>query len=129
MSSKLRETFKFMIIRLKNSRIKPNFFRNFGNSDSTDFRKLFCKQIFAVDFANHLPRSHYLESTCTKIQSDSNIIMRISTVLLPFAASKVVEPDSDGWTRIKQKVDEDSFNFAILGDWVYFTNTNINLIL
>ena len=46
--------------------------------------------------------------------------MRISTVLLPFVASKVVEQDSDGWTRIKEKVDEDSFNFAILGDWVHF---------
>ena len=47
--------------------------------------------------------------------------MRISTALLPFVASKVVEQDSDGWTRIKEKVDEDSFNFAILGDWVHFT--------
>ena len=48
--------------------------------------------------------------------------MRISTVLLPFVASKIVEQDSDGWTRIKEKVDEDSFNFAILGDWVHLTN-------
>ena len=58
--------------------------------------------------------------------------MRISTVLLPFVASKVVERDSDGWARIKEKVDEDSFNFAILGDWVYITNKyfyKLNLII
>ena len=58
--------------------------------------------------------------------------MRVSTVLLPFAASEVVRPDPDGWVRIKEKVEEDSFNFAILGDWVHFTNLflyKLNLII
>ena len=37
--------------------------------------------------------------------------------LLKVSSGRVVDPDDDGWVRIKKTLDKENFNFFVLGDW------------
>lgn len=38
-------------------------------------------------------------------------------LLFTSICGKILQPDEDGWYRIKKKIDSEKFNFFVLGDW------------